>query len=227
LPASSSIAGLGTHDARRSPVSVTERRASADRSAGAIPGRRRETSCAQPSSGLKPKTPIGFLYWPSRRCLDDGFEVGMLDVGFAPDPALPAEIVHHQVDVLIVAVRHDRGRPIGPTHYKLHATEPGDSKPGSGDSFLGFRLNPFRVEEASKGEEGRQELQTTCDARSDVGQNKRPYMQAAFVPMYGGRRWNHSSNISAPRARQSPVINRVAIGTRCVSSATVNSAQAR
>ena len=48
-------------------------------------------------------------------------------VGFAPDPTMPAEIVHHQVDVSIVAIGHDRGRPVRPTHTQLHATKYPDS----------------------------------------------------------------------------------------------------
>ena len=41
------------------------------------------------------------------------------------DAAEPTEVVHHQVDVLIVSIRHDRGYLAGPTHRELHATKPG------------------------------------------------------------------------------------------------------
>src|SRR5258708_8400731 len=37
-----------------------------------------------------------------------------------PDPA--AEIVEHKINVLIIARRHDRGGPIGPTHYATPST---------------------------------------------------------------------------------------------------------
>jgi hypothetical protein len=54
------------------------------------------------------------------------FQVGALYVGFRPDAAETPEILHHLVDGLIVAARHDRGRPIGLTDYSnSHATEPG------------------------------------------------------------------------------------------------------
>ena len=36
------------------------------------------------------------------------------------DPA--AEIVEHKINVLIIARRHDRGGPIGPTHYATPST---------------------------------------------------------------------------------------------------------
>ena len=38
---------------------------------------------------------------------NDGLELGRAVVGFAPDPAEPAEVVYHQADVMIVAVGHD------------------------------------------------------------------------------------------------------------------------
>jgi hypothetical protein len=48
------------------------------------------------------------LYCPEK-IGDDGFQIGGLGIGLRPDPA---EIVHHQVDILIVAAGHDRGRPM-------------------------------------------------------------------------------------------------------------------
>jgi hypothetical protein len=42
---------------------------------------------------------------------DDGFQIGGLDVGFPIDPAIPAEVVDHEIDVLIVAFGHDRRSP--------------------------------------------------------------------------------------------------------------------
>ena len=66
----------------------------------------------------------------------DCFVVGRLIIGLSPDPADPAQIVDDQVDAMIIASGHDRGRPVGLTHDReLHATEPG-FKPGPGDSFL-------------------------------------------------------------------------------------------
>jgi hypothetical protein len=62
---------------------------------------------------------------PLQQVEDDGLQLGCAVVGFAPDSTKPAEIVHYQVDVVIVAGRHDGGRPAGLTHTKLHATEPG------------------------------------------------------------------------------------------------------
>jgi hypothetical protein len=70
---------------------------------------------------------------------DDGFELGAFSVSFRPDPSGSAEIVLHEVNILIVAAWHDRGRPIGLTHYQeLHATEPGFKRHGR-DSFLDGR----------------------------------------------------------------------------------------
>jgi hypothetical protein len=37
--------------------------------------------------------------------LDDGLQIGMLGVGFAPDAAEPAEIVHHQREIVIGAAK--------------------------------------------------------------------------------------------------------------------------
>jgi hypothetical protein len=33
---------------------------------------------------------------------DHDLEVGCLTVGFAPDPAKPAQVVHHQVDIMVI-----------------------------------------------------------------------------------------------------------------------------
>jgi hypothetical protein len=51
-----------------------------------------------------------------------------------------AEIVYHQVDRLIGAIGHDRGRPGGLTHHKLHATEPGFKRWGRKRSGLALRF---------------------------------------------------------------------------------------
>jgi hypothetical protein len=50
------------------------------------------------------------LLLPVEHIGDDGFEIARLDIGFAPDLAHPPQVVHCQVDVLIVATGHDRGR---------------------------------------------------------------------------------------------------------------------
>ena len=50
---------------------------------------------------------------------DHGFQIGRLRVDFAPGAAFLAEIIEDEVHSLIVAIWHDRGRPAGPTHFKL------------------------------------------------------------------------------------------------------------
>jgi hypothetical protein len=47
---------------------------------------------------------------------DHGFEVRRLVIGLALDPAKPAQIVHHQVDIVVIFPGDDRGGPIGSTH---------------------------------------------------------------------------------------------------------------
>jgi len=49
---------------------------------------------------------------------DNGFEIGRLEVGFAPDPAQPAQIVHHQVDIMVIPAGDDRRGPVGSTQNK-------------------------------------------------------------------------------------------------------------
>jgi hypothetical protein len=66
--------------------------------------------------------------------LDDRFQTGVIDVSFALDAAEPPKIVHHKVDVLIVAIRHDRGCPIGLIHTNSAPRPPG-IKAGAADSF--------------------------------------------------------------------------------------------
>src|SRR3954467_8518988 len=73
-----------------------------------------ETSLDQPSAVLKLTTRTGLLYWPVSRSWMTVSRSAVL----APDPAMLTEIVHHQVDVLIRARRHDRRCPIGLTHYR-------------------------------------------------------------------------------------------------------------
>jgi hypothetical protein len=42
---------------------------------------------------------------------DDRFQVSIVCISFPPDPASAAEIIHDEVDILIVAIWDDRGRP--------------------------------------------------------------------------------------------------------------------
>src|SRR6266446_7277753 len=49
-----------------------------------------------------------------------GREIGSRAKPTRSDPA--AEIVEHKINVLIIARRHDRGGPIGPTHYATPST---------------------------------------------------------------------------------------------------------
>jgi hypothetical protein len=49
-----------------------------------------------------------------QQVLDYRFQIGALIVGFPPDAAEPAEIVDHEIDILTVAVWHDRRRPTEP-----------------------------------------------------------------------------------------------------------------
>jgi hypothetical protein len=47
---------------------------------------------------------------------DHRFEVGILDIGFAPGAAATAKVVNNEIHILVVVVRDDRRRPTGPTH---------------------------------------------------------------------------------------------------------------
>jgi hypothetical protein len=94
-----------------------------------------ETSCDQCSAVLKGNHADRAFILTGQKVENDGLQLGRAVVGFAPDPTQPAEIVHHQIDIMIVATGHDRGRPVGPTHTLLHATEPG-VKADTSESFL-------------------------------------------------------------------------------------------
>jgi hypothetical protein len=55
---------------------------------------------------------------------DHCFQIGRFDVGFTPGAAVAAKIVNDEIHILIVVIRDDRGRPIGPTHNcNSNATE--------------------------------------------------------------------------------------------------------
>jgi hypothetical protein len=71
---------------------------------------------------IKCDNATGALALSREQVADDRFQVSGFFVGLPPNSAIPAEIVHHEIDRLIVALRHDRGRSIGLTHHKLHAT---------------------------------------------------------------------------------------------------------
>jgi hypothetical protein len=64
---------------------------------------------------------------------DDSFQIGGFNVCLPVDPALLTEIINHELDGLIVALRHNRRRPIGPTS---NTQQNRHSKPGAGASFL-------------------------------------------------------------------------------------------
>jgi hypothetical protein len=80
----------------------------------------------RPSLGsVETDDPNRVLVLPFEHVHDDRFEVSPLDVGFPVSPAVAAEIIQDDVDILIVAVGDDRRRPARFTHAQLHATEPG------------------------------------------------------------------------------------------------------
>jgi hypothetical protein len=59
---------------------------------------------------------------------NDGLVIGGLELGLPPGPAEPAQIVNHQTDILIITARHDRGRPVGLTHYKTPTPQNRDAR---------------------------------------------------------------------------------------------------
>jgi hypothetical protein len=66
---------------------------------------------------------VGIL--AGEQILDDGFQIGGLVIGLDPGATRFAGIIRHQIHRLIVAVGHDRLRPIEPKHrnklHELHA----------------------------------------------------------------------------------------------------------
>src|SRR5258708_17347547 len=74
--------------------------------------------------------PNRVLILPFEHIHDDRFEVSLLGVGLAVGPAVAAEIVQNDIDILIVAPRHDRRGPTGLTHVQNpNATKPALIKP--------------------------------------------------------------------------------------------------
>ena len=67
-------------------------------------------------AGIEADDADGLRILPVEQVLDDGLEVGSLDIGLAVGPTPPAEIVHDQADVSILVSWHNRGRPICVTH---------------------------------------------------------------------------------------------------------------
>jgi hypothetical protein len=66
---------------------------------------------------------------------DDRFEVNSYDVGLTVGASKTSEVVDYYVGIPIVVVGDDRGRPIGPTHHKLHVAAL-RFKPIATESFL-------------------------------------------------------------------------------------------
>jgi hypothetical protein len=64
---------------------------------------------------------------------DGGLKIGRLVIGVAADPA---QIDHHQLNVMILATGNDRGCPLGLTHYGNSTPRNRDSRRARGDSFL-------------------------------------------------------------------------------------------
>jgi hypothetical protein len=58
---------------------------------------------------------------------DHGLEVSHIEVGFAPDPAEPAQIVHHQEDIMVIPAGNNRRGPVGSMHYKTSRKNPDSS----------------------------------------------------------------------------------------------------
>jgi hypothetical protein len=68
-------------------------------------------------SGVEADDADGVRILAVEQVLDDGHEVGCLDIGLAPGATEPAtEIAHDQADVSILVSWHNRGRPICVTH---------------------------------------------------------------------------------------------------------------
>ena len=66
-----------------------------------------ETSCDRPSEGLKADDASRVFVLAGKEVEDNGFQIGGLDVGFPIDPSIPAEVVDHKIDALIVTSRYD------------------------------------------------------------------------------------------------------------------------
>jgi hypothetical protein len=75
---------------------------------------------------------------------DHGFPIGSPVVSLAPDPAKPIQIVHYQVDVLVIPAADDRRGPVGSTQTNLQQ-EPGvQARPSDSFRILGTGRLPRR-----------------------------------------------------------------------------------
>ncbi len=63
--------------------------------------------------GVEANDPNRVLILSFEHVHDDGLEVCPLDIRFAIGPTVSAKVIHDDIDVLIVAIRHDRRRSAG------------------------------------------------------------------------------------------------------------------
>jgi hypothetical protein len=77
--------------------------------------------------GVEADDPDRVLILPFEHVHDDRFEIGALDVGLPEGSTAATKIVHNDVDVLIIASRHDRWRPTGFTHHLNPTPQNADS----------------------------------------------------------------------------------------------------
>jgi hypothetical protein len=95
----------GSSRDQQSPASRTERRAVADHSGVAT---------RAPSSTIRPATVCRLYYDPAgafvlafEQVEDDGFQIGGFNGCLQKDLAVPTEIINHEVESLIVTLRHN------------------------------------------------------------------------------------------------------------------------
>ena len=72
--------------------------------------------------GVEADDAYGVVVLAGHQVLDDGFQIGRLEIGLAPHQAVSAEIVHHQIDIPIIVPGNDRRRPITQTRTPLDRT---------------------------------------------------------------------------------------------------------
>jgi hypothetical protein len=70
-------------------------------------------------SGVETDDPVRVLILAVQQISDHGFQIGGLDIGLPVNAAVAAEVVHHEVYVLVVAFRDDGWCPAcsGHTQY--------------------------------------------------------------------------------------------------------------
>jgi hypothetical protein len=88
--------------------------------------------------GIEADDADGVLILPFEHIHDDRFEVGPLYIGLSVSPPVTPEIIHNDVDVLIVSIGDDRRGPACSRHtqYSHNAIQP-RLKRNSADSFRG------------------------------------------------------------------------------------------